>query len=334
MPRILCTMAADTWRRLTRPDIEERLHGLGDVTMCLDAGALPETEYAALWARADFALTGWGVRAPTADMLTAAARLRAICHGAGSVRMIPRAAMERGIVVTSARAAIARTVAEYSLMGALVMLRRLLCFASGDERVRTAYAPEGGRPANATLFGKTVGLVGYGCVGRHMRALLHPFGGRVLAHDPFLSAEEAEREEVETRSLDELLAAADVVSLHAPDVPETRGMIGARELGLLRGGAVLVNSARGRLIDTQALTQALDGGRFYAVLDVTDPEPLPPDHPLRSMPNVLLTPHTAGPTTDDLPELMRSAIGELERLARGEPPRYPIDLPAYDRMSF
>jgi phosphoglycerate dehydrogenase-like enzyme len=111
-------------------------------------------------------------------------------------------------------------------------------------------------------------------------------------------------------------------------------MIGEKELALLTDGAIFLNSARGRLVDTAALTAALQTGRFCAAIDVTDPEPLPPDHPLRSLPNVLFTPHIAGPTEDDVPELTRMALTDLARFLRGEPPLYPISLEAYDRMSF
>jgi len=164
--------------------------------------------------------------------------------------------------------------------------------------------------------------------------MLRPFGAKVLAVDPALQDEAAKQLEVEKVTLHEALAHADVVSLHAPDTAGTRGMIGRRELMLLRDGAVLVNTARGKLIETNALTECCAGGRIYAALDVTDPEPLPTNHPLRRMPNVLLTPHVAGPTTDELPKLGDMAVTDLERIVSGWCPLYPIDLAAYDAMSF
>jgi len=111
-------------------------------------------------------------------------------------------------------------------------------------------------------------------------------------------------------------------------------MIGAQELSLMKDGAVLVNTARGKLIDTDALTHVLANGRIRAVLDVTEPEPLPAHHPLLSMSNVLLTPHVAGPTTDELPRLGEMAVTDLERIVHGEKPIWPIGLEAYDLMSF
>ncbi len=139
---------------------------------------------------------------------------------------------------------------------------------------------------------------------------------------------------MERIDLPDLLQESKVISLHAPDIPATEGMIGAHEVGLIPDGAVFVNSARGRLVDTEALTDALATGRFSGALDVTEPEPLPADHRLRALPNVLLTPHIAGPTDDDLVEMSRMALADLSRFLRGEPPLHPISLDVYDRMSF
>ena len=314
MTTILCVMPEPTYRRMRLPEQEEALRALGTVVFCLDAGALSEAEYGALWRDADAALTGWGTRPPTPALLDQAPRLRVISHTAGSVRWLPRCAFEKGLIVTTAQPAIARTVAEYCLLSALTLLRR--------------------RSPSETLCGKTVGLVGFGHIGRLFREMLRPFGGRVFVCDPSLSAQDAAHFKVEPGDLPTVLASSKVVSLHAPDIPATRGMIGARELALIPEGAVFLNSARGRLVDTGALTGALKTGRFDAALDVTAPEPLPPDHPLRGLSNVLLTPHTAGPTDDDLPEMTRLALADLARVLSGSPPLYPVSLETYDRMSF
>lgn len=320
MPTILCAMPERTFRRMMTPELENELRALGDILNCPDAHALSEDEYSAYWERADAALTGWGVRAPTSAMLERASRLRIISHTAGSVRMLPRAALEQGIVVTSARPALARTVAEFCLMTTLILLRRL--------------PPVAPSLPNETLYGKTVGLIGFGHIARIFREHLLPFDCRVLAYDPFLSEEDAARHRVEQADLRTLLQTCKVVSLHAPDIPATRDLIGADELALLPDGAVFLNAARGRLVETEALTEALKTGRFFAAIDVTEPEPLPPDHPLRTLPNVLFTPHVAGPTEDELPQLTRMALTDLARFLRGEPPLHPISLAAYDLMSF
>ena len=124
--------------------------------------------------------------------------------------------------------------------------------------------------------------------------------------------------------LDALLAASDVVSLHAPSLPSTRHMLDARRLALLRDGATLINTARGALIDQDALVAELVSGRIDAVIDVTEPEVLPPDSPLYDLPNVVLTPHIAGALGVEVRRLGDSALDELERYARGEPFAHPV----------
>lgn len=325
---ILVAMSETAYNQVISAESERRLASLGDVHLCLNGRTLTETDYASAWQHADVALTGWGVRPPSADLAADLPRLRAICHSAGSVRMFPRGLIETGVVVTSARAAIARTVAEFCLMCALSLLRRL------PEHLALSRDSRNDRPPTRTLYGKTVTLFGLGHVARHFRELLRPFGVRVIAVDPYLAAEEAAKLGVELAPLTVALEEADVVSIHAPDIPGTRGLIGAGELALLRDGAVFINTARGRIVETQALTDTLATGRIYAALDVTDPEPLSADHPLRGLPNVALTPHVAGPTTDELPRLGEMAVEDLERIVRGRSPVWPIDLAAYDAMSF
>lgn len=330
---ILCVIPEQTYARVMTPALTEELKSLGDVTFCPNADSLTHEEYAELWKDAAAVVTGWRSRPPTREILDRAESLRVISHAAGTVRMIPRYALEKGILVTSARAAIARTVAEYCLLNAILLLRRYAYFVDAAPERKEFLTGGLPRPESETLYGKTVGLVGYGTISRLFAELLHPFQVRLLVYDPYLP-DSALLHDAERVDLPTLLQESRVVSLHAPDIPETRGMIGTKELSLLRDGAILLNSARGKLIQTEALTEALLTRRFSAAIDVTDPEPLPPDHPLRSLPNVLLTPHIAGPTNDDLPELARMAIHDLRLVLEGAQPLYPITLEAYDRMSF
>jgi phosphoglycerate dehydrogenase-like enzyme len=138
----------------------------------------------------------------------------------------------------------------------------------------------------------------------------------VSVFDPYLTDDDARDLGVRRVELDELMATSAVVSVHAPDIPETRHMIDARRLALLPDGATLINTARGALVDTDALVAELATGRIDAVLDVTEPEPLPADHPLWSLPNVLLTPHIAGSMGNELSRLGDNAVAEIEALAR------------------
>ena len=166
------------------------------------------------------------------------------------------------------------------------------------------------------LTGKTVLLVGYGAIGQEIERMLAPFTvtmirvARSARTDPEVHA---------VSELDNLLPRADVVILILPATAESRGLIGERQLGLLHQGALLVNSARGPIVDTNALVNALNSGRIRAALDVTDPEPLPEGHPLWSCPNLLLTPHIGGSTPQFAPRALHVAAQELERYMKGEP---------------
>lgn len=166
------------------------------------------------------------------------------------------------------------------------------------------------------LAGKTVLIVGYGSIGAAIEARMAAFGVKVMrvARSP--------REEPKVFSVDQLdalLPEADVVVLIVPLTEETRGLIGAREFGLMKYGALLVNAARGPVVDTAALLKALGEQRVRAALDVTDPEPLPPDHPLWAAPNCLITPHVAGSTPQMIHRGFRFGAEQVRRFAKGEP---------------
>jgi phosphoglycerate dehydrogenase-like enzyme len=154
--------------------------------------------------------------------------------------------------------------------------------------------------------------------------LLEAFDAEVLLYDPLVDAAEAADLGARSVGLDDLLSRSDVVSLHAPSLPQTYRMIGARELALMKDAATLVNTARGQLVDTEALTSEVLTGRLRAVLDVTDPEPLPEDHALFGAPGVLLTPHVAGSLGNELRRLGLSAVAEVERIAAGLELAHPV----------
>jgi phosphoglycerate dehydrogenase-like enzyme len=166
------------------------------------------------------------------------------------------------------------------------------------------------------LTGKNVLMVGYGAIGQEIERLLAPFNvemvrvARTARTDPDVHA---------VSELDRLLPQAEVVILILPATPESHKLIGARQLGLMRQGALLVNAARGPIVDTDALVESLNAGKIRAALDVTDPEPLPAGHPLWKCPNLLLTPHVAGSTPQFAPRAVRTALDELERYMAGEP---------------
>ena len=172
-------------------------------------------------------------------------------------------------------------------------------------------APEFAR--NEELTGRTVGLIGAGYIGRRLIELLKPFNVRILAHDPYLSADLAVSLGFTLTSLEAVLSEPEVVVCLAPLTPGTRGMLGRNEISSLRSGAVFVNVSRGLIVDSEALVERLAVGDITACLDVFDPEPIPVDSPIRAMPNVFLTPHIAGTTKRSYTRFFTEMVNELER---------------------
>ncbi len=283
-----------------------------------------------LLARADVLLTGWACPPVTAEVLDRAPGLRLIAHAAGTVKEhLTPAVWDRGIRVSSAAAANVVPVAEYCL-AAILFSNKQVFLARNRYHDRRA---EMLLPVAAGNRHKTIGIVGASRVGRHLLALLRPFDFELLVADPLLDEDGAKSLGAELVALDDLLARAHVVSLNVPAVPSTELMIGARELALMRDGATIVNTARGSVIDHDALFAELSSRRLHAVLDVTTPEPLPADSPLFDLPNVFLTPHIAGAAGTELPRLADLAIDEIQRWARGEPLRHEVHVEDWDRIA-
>jgi phosphoglycerate dehydrogenase-like enzyme len=275
----------------------------------------------ALLPGADACLTSWDVARLDSDVLAAAPRLRALAHMGGSVkRVVSDAIWERGILVTSAAPALGRDVAETTVGLIIVGIKRIWPLA---QHVREGGWRETPWWPARELRGKVVGVVGGGNIGRHVMRLLAPFEPRILVYDPFLAPAEAGRLGVEPAELDDLLRRSDVITLHAPSLPETEHLIDARRLSLMKDDALIVNTARGSLFDEAALVVELSRGRFFAFLDVTDPEPPAADSPLRRLPNVVVTPHLAG-CIEKCTRMGEMAVEELRRFFAGEPPLYAL----------
>lgn len=313
-------LTADLWG----PSQRERLASLADVIDTEPLVRLDDARAAAALPRAEVLLTGWGCPPVDESVLARAPKLRAIVHAAGTVKNhVTAACFARGLRVTSAAAANALPVAEYTLAAILLAGKRLL-------RLRDRYREIHGfrlwarEEEGLGNFEKTVGIVGASMIGRRVLDLLRPFDFEPLLFDPFVDADEARALGAEKVDLETLLRRSEIVSLHAPALPETRAMIGARELAWLRDRATLINTARGSLVDGAALEAELVSGRIDAILDVTEPEVLPASSPLYALPNVFLTPHVAGALGRETRRLADLALDELERFARGEAFRYEI----------
>ncbi|QOV34756.1 hydroxyacid dehydrogenase [Streptomyces ferrugineus] len=317
-PRAVFAMDPVHLPLLFPPALMARLRKACDLDPALVVRDFADPVSAAALSEAEVLITGWGCPHLDADALAAAPRLRAVLHAAGSVRsLVGEALWQRGITVSSAVTANALPVAEYTL--AMILLAGKDAFTHRERFRATHTYPTQALTAPTGNVGRRIGVIGASRVGRRLLELLRPFDFTVLLHDPYVSPAEAAELGAELLSLEDLLRHSDIVSLHAPDIPETYRMLDGDRLALIRDGGVLINTSRGALIDPEALTDELVSGRLHAVLDVTEPEPLPAGSPLYHLPNVFLTPHIAGSLGNELERLGRIVVEELERVVAGMP---------------
>lgn len=276
-------------------------------------------------------LTGWGAPVVDGALLERAPHLRGVLHAAGSVKhMIAPEVWARGVAVVSAAAANADPVAE-------IAVAQIVLAARGVPAARRRYARErqlAAAGAASGARGRTVGLVALGEIGRRVAERLEGSGLRLLAADPFADAAAAAEVGVELVGLEELFATADVVSLHAPLLPATTGMIDAALLRRLPEGATLINTARGGLVDEDGLVAVWqERPDLTALLDVTVEEPPAESSPLWTLENVELTPHVAGSMGEDRAAMGRLVAAELRRWAAGEALQHRIDPTSLDRIA-
>ena len=254
-------------------------------------------------------------------LLAAAPRLRHVQHqGVGYDNIDVPACTARGVSVALTPEGTTTGVAEHTFLLLLALYKRL---REAEGQLRAGRWPVWElRSTSFEIAGKTLGLVGFGRIGRAVAARVMAFEARVLYYDPFRVGEAAERElEVSYRPLDELLSEADVVSLHLPLSAETKHVIGERELRSMKRSALLLNTARGPLVDEAALVRALrEGWIAGAGLDVFEREPTDPDNPLLRLENVVVTPHISAGTIDAFRTKMHAVAANVALVARGEAP--------------
>ncbi|HEX8341317.1 MAG TPA: hydroxyacid dehydrogenase [Tepidisphaeraceae bacterium] len=322
-PVIGLAITADMCRRMFRIEDLDRLHSFATVRGPLPTGAQPD-DYRKILADAQGVLTGWGTHRLTQPLLADAPRLKLIAHSAGSVKgLFDESVYDRGIRVTTAASANAVSVAQYTVGMMISILKQIPwigpAYARGDaDEVRRR------RAAIRELMDMPVGIVAASRVGREVIQILRSYPRLTIkCYDPYLTPAEAAELGVELCTLQDVCR-CDVVSIHAPNIPETHRMFGTRALALLPDHAVLINTARGALIDEEALVGELKRRPLYACLDVTDPEPLRPDSPLRTAPNVILTPHIAGAIQQACKDMGALAIDEIARFFGGEKLRHEV----------
>ncbi|HWP34741.1 MAG TPA: D-2-hydroxyacid dehydrogenase family protein [Thermodesulfobacteriota bacterium] len=295
----------------------ERLAALGAVTV-YDRPARDRAELLERLAPAEVAVL---IRARTrldAELLAALPHLRLVAvTGTGYAHVDVEAATARGILVCNSPGRSARSVAELAFALLLAAWRHV---AKADRAVRRgAWGDPWTTLEGRELAGRTLGVLGLGNIGPLVARIARGFDMRVLAWSANLTPERAAAAGATYAPLDRLLAESDAVSIHLRLSDRTRGLLGRRELALLKPGAVLVNTSRGEIVDEEALVEALRAGRIAAGLDVFREEPLPASHPLTALDNVVLTPHIGSVTQESSRRWMEGAVETVAAYAAGRP---------------
>jgi phosphoglycerate dehydrogenase-like enzyme len=311
-------------------DLHEELRGLASAYHEFDPAEGPVAFAVRLHElNPEVLVTGW--KTPPLPAILPS-RLRYVCHLTGTVReLITRRHLEDGLLVTNWGGSIARIVAEGAMFHILASLRRATHWALAMHRDGAWKTREA---ETASLFGRRVGIHGFGRVARELITLLAPFRCDISVHAPDVDTAAERRYGIRRApTLDALFAENDVVIELAPLNPETEGIVTERQLRLLRPGSVFINIGRGKVVDEAGLVAVASEQKVFFGLDVFAVEPLAADHPLRGLPNVTLTPHLGGPTTDRRRDAGAHALRNLRAYAAGEPLDSIITPELYDLSS-
>lgn len=334
LPKLAFALAVDKTRFVFDAKALERLAQCCQIVQSEPMEEFSSPQARAILAQVDILVTGWGCPTISAAVVRAAPNLKLIAHAAGTVKyMLDPAVYDAGIKVTHAADANAVPVAEYTLAAIIFANKRVFELRDryrADPARRSSYALMNEPIGN---FERTVGLVGASRIGRKVAKLLQAFDYTVLISDPFVRPDDPITEHAELVDLDDLLARSDVVSIHAPSLPSTHAMIGARQFSLMRDGAAFINTARGALVDEAAMIAELQTGRIHAVIDVTDPEIPVTGSPLYDLPNVFLTPHVAGAVGTERLRLGQMAVAEVERFVAGQRMEFEVEPALLERLA-
>jgi phosphoglycerate dehydrogenase-like enzyme len=307
-----------------------KLEKLGKVTYNNSGDEFSEAQLAENIREKDACLTHWGCPTFTEKVLRNADKLKLIIHAAGSVAdLVTDEVYTRGIKICSANTIMAKYVAEGVLAYILAGLRQIPqhYYDLQHQKIWQKRILE-----SQSLIGARIGLVGLGTIGRFLLDFLKPFNVKVKIYDPYIHADSLkEFPEVELASLKETLEWGEVISIHASLTPETHGLLNKDNLGCIKDGALLVNTARAAIIDEQALVEELKKERFQAIVDVYTTEPLPLDSPLFKLENIIMMPHVAGITARE--QMSYAMIEEIGRFSRGEPLQFEITYQKFNLMT-
>lgn len=319
-PRVLIAINRNWYPTLILPADLARLEEVAEILNPDPAARCDRSFLERHLAEADIVLTSWDTACLDADVLARAGRLRLVCHAAGSVRPVVSEALWRaGVRVTSGAAAISHGVAEYCLGLALMASKRVFWLAEGV-RKGLWMEPQGCFGGLFELYRQNVGVIGAGHIGARLIRLLGSFDCQVLLYDPFCPDERAAALGCrKVPSLEELFASCRVVSLNAPTNEGTKHMLRGRHFASLRPGSVFINTAGSIQIHEAEFLEELRKGRFVACIDRCEEEPCALDHPYRTLPNVILTPHIAGVAAENRLRIGAMVIDDALAFLRGEP---------------
>jgi len=322
--------------RKAHPDIwtqpfRDALGTFGDLTVLEDADQIPLPERAALLRENTIALTAWGSSALPIELSTERGNLEYICHITGTLRMyVPLELIDAGIPVTNWGDAPAKPIAE----GAMTLLLATL----KDMHRRVQLVRSGGwapprQGMSDTLQGMHIGVYGFGAIGRAFVDLLRPFGAVVRIYDPFVT--EVPPDCLQVESLDALFEQSMAIAIHAGLNDATRGSVTAALLAKLPDGGIVINTARGAIVDQDALFRELESGRLRVGIDVLEPDSLPQDHPARTWENVIFSAHTIAlewahtSVHQQLSPIHQICLKNIQRYLNHEPLEFVVDHERY-----
>lgn len=309
--------------RIFGPEDYAKLSQLGDLYV-YDRANFIDREYVLDFVKdTNLLILSWESPRIEQDILDACPDLKGVIYGAGSLRPImTQAFLESGIPITDSKIVDSRSVA-VTVLGVAISACKGLFTVAND--VRKGLWRDNMHTIK-DFYHITIGVVGASCAGSYFVELLQNFDVKVLVYDPIKTAEEIEKMGAEKTDLETLLRESDVISIHAPALPETDNMINKTNLPLIRDGAVFMNTSRGSLINEADLIEECKKNRFLVFLDVFTREPTSLDNPLRTLPNVICLPHVAGTITNGVRQIGEHVCQEAERFVKGEKPLCQVDL--------
>jgi len=283
-------------------------------------------------AKADVVISGWGAPPITVKVMNSCPTFKYLCHFTGELKWcVERGTIEKGLLVTNWGDCTAQGTAEGALAMTFALLRNYHVMVDWMRRDRlywdTPRQDEG-------LFYQRIGLHGFGAIAQEYAKLLTPFQCKVSAYSPHVPDSIFESLGVRRMTtLEELYSTNRIISVHAAKTPANYHIIGAKLLAMIEDGGFFINTARGAILDADAMVAELKRGRITAGLDVFEEEPLAADSPLRDLPNCFIVPHRAGPTWDNRLVMGKHGVDNITRFIKGEPVDSVIDLRKYDLMT-